>query len=223
MPHRPGTSLSAIGDSVSHYGGSITFPDAESTSHYVLGDDERLEERDFDASVRALRPRSSRRGSWESEVSRWSARIQGTGTSSLVRERSLWTSNSIRTGGFSNEHGEIYTTADDQTADGITDDSEAFPDVNTTSDSSPLETISIIINQPDPQVIESHSQKKLADSVDNSEETEELRLHRVSTDTVAQPAAPSTPPPDPLLGKEPQPQVEDKFLKVGVPEPLVST
>lgn len=36
-----------------------------------------------DASVRALRPRSSRRGSWESEASGWSARV------AMVRERSL--------------------------------------------------------------------------------------------------------------------------------------
>lgn len=70
---------------------------AESGSQYPLGDDA-LDERDVDASVRALRPRSSRRGSWESEVSRWSARIQ-VGTPSLVRERSLWTTNSVRTGG----------------------------------------------------------------------------------------------------------------------------
>ena len=220
IPNRPGThnySLSAIGDSASHYGGSITFPDAESTSHYVLGDDERLEERDFDASVRALRPRSSRRGSWESEVSRWSARIQGTGTPSLVRERSLWTSNSIRTGGFSTEPGEIYEIADDQTPDEITDDSEAFQDVNTTSES-PSELI-IVINQPDTQATDCHPQKKLADdSADSSETAEVLRRRRVSTDTVAQSACPSIPL-DPLLGKEPQ--VEDKIPEVGVHEPLV--
>ena len=217
MPQRPGThnySLSAIGDSASHFGGSITFPDAESTSHFVLGDDERLEERDLDASVRALRPRSSRRGSWESEVSRWSARIQGTGTSSLLRERSLWTSNSIRTGGFSTEHGEIYEIADDQTAGDTTDDSEAFQDVNTTSES-PSEPISIVINQPDPQAIDSPSQKKPADSADSLETTEVLRPRRVSTDTVAQPAAASTLPD----GNEPQ--VENKILEVGVLEPVV--
>ena len=225
LPHRPGIlnySPSAIGDSASHYGGSITFPDAESASHYVLGEDERLEERDFDASLRALRPRSSRRGSWESEVSRWSARIQGTGSPSLVRERSLWTSNSIRTGGFSAEHGEIYETADDQThgeitddseaiADDqtpeITDDSEAFQDVNTTSESL-SEPISITINQPDAQAID--PQMKLAESLDCSETTEVLRLRRVSTGgTVAQ--RPSTPP-NLLPSKEPQVET----LEVGV-------
>jgi len=186
LPHRSGIhnySHSAIGDSASHYGGSITFPDAESTSHYVLGEDER-EERDFDASMRALRPRSSRRGSWESEVSRWSARIQGTGSPSLVRERSLWTSNSIRTGGFSADHGEIYETADDQTpgetTDGseaiaddqtpeITDDLEAFEDVNTTSESV-SEPISITVDQPDAQAI--NPQTKPADSLNHIETTE---------------------------------------------------
>ena len=238
LPHRHGThnySPSAIGDSASHYGGSITFPDAESTSHYVLGEDERLEERD--ASLRALRPRSSRRGSWESEVSRWSARIQGTGTPSLMRERSLWTSNSIRTGGFSAEHGEIYEVADDQTPGETTDDlvaivddqtpgeiindseaiaddqtpgeitdgSEAFQDVNSTLES-PSEPISIIINQPDAQAID--PQMKLADSPDCSETTEVLRLRRVSTGTVARPVAPSTP----YRAKEPQVEI----LEVGV-------
>jgi hypothetical protein len=83
---------------VSQFGGG-GYADAESTSQFVLGDDDRLEERDVDASVRALRPRSSRRGSWDSEASDWSARVAGGGTSSYVRERSLRTSNSVRTDG----------------------------------------------------------------------------------------------------------------------------
>ncbi|KAF8639805.1 hypothetical protein AX17_001064 [Amanita inopinata Kibby_2008] len=97
------TSPSALGagDSASHFDGSVVYPDAESTS-IAIEDDDRLEERDLDASVRALRPRSSRRGSWESEASDWSARIQQVpGTPSISRERSLRTGNSIRTGGFS--------------------------------------------------------------------------------------------------------------------------
>lgn len=223
LPHRSGIhnyTPSAIGDSASHYGGSISFPDAESTSHYVLGEDER-EERDFDASLRALRPRSSRRGSWESEVSRWSARIQGTGSPSLVRERSLWTSNSIRTGGFSVEHGDIYETADDHTpgestddseaitdeqTPEITDDSEASQDVNTTLESL-SEPISITINQPDAHAI--YPQMKPADSPGRSETTEVLRLRRVSTGT--QPATPSTPL-NSLPCKEPQTEI----FEVGV-------
>lgn len=79
------------------------FPDAESSSLFVPGDDG-LDERD--ASVRALRPRSSRRGSWGSEVSGWSAQIlQVSGTPSLSRERSLFTSNSVRLGDISTENG----------------------------------------------------------------------------------------------------------------------
>lgn len=100
---------STADDSVSYFSGAPGIGD--STSHFPLGeldgDDERLldvdRDGDIDASVRALRPRSSRRGSWESEASGWSAHFgaggTGTpGTPSLVRERSLWTSGSMRTG-----------------------------------------------------------------------------------------------------------------------------
>ena len=62
-------------DSLSHFSHPTYLGD--STSHFVFGegDDDRLDvDRDMygdvDASVRALRPRSSRRGSWESEASR---------------------------------------------------------------------------------------------------------------------------------------------------------
>jgi hypothetical protein len=80
-------SIFGAGDSVSHISG-------------LLGDDERLfndgeVDRDVDASVRALRPRSSRRGSWESGTSGWSAAVTGGG---YPRNRSLWTSNSIGAG-----------------------------------------------------------------------------------------------------------------------------
>ncbi|KAJ7086701.1 hypothetical protein C8R44DRAFT_991545 [Mycena epipterygia] len=126
MPVRAGVNTpgwssappSALGDSLSHFGGSITYADAESTSQYLLGDD------DVDASVRALRPRSSRRGSWESEASRWSARVQqgGAGTPSLARDgRSMWTSNSIRTGGFSADNVETYEKSDEGDAQSETD------------------------------------------------------------------------------------------------------
>lgn len=54
-----------------------------------------------DASVRALRPRSSRRGSWESEASGWSARV------AMVRERSLkassWKAGTLTDGDGSTE------------------------------------------------------------------------------------------------------------------------
>lgn len=92
-------SVRGAGDSISHI----------SASHFLLGDEDRMYndgemERDVDASVRALRPRSSRRGSWESEASGWSADVGGTyslmgpGTPIGTRERSLWTANSVRTG-----------------------------------------------------------------------------------------------------------------------------
>ncbi|KAJ3564688.1 hypothetical protein NP233_g8129 [Leucocoprinus birnbaumii] len=86
----PPSAFSA-GDSMSHFGGSM-FPDAESSSLFVPSEDVNDER---DASVRALRPRSSRRGSWGSEVSGWSAQMSQTpGTPS--QERSLFTSNSVR-------------------------------------------------------------------------------------------------------------------------------
>ncbi|KAG6855041.1 hypothetical protein C0991_005970 [Blastosporella zonata] len=107
------TSARGVGDSLSHFGGSINYGDVESTSHFVLGDDDRLEERDVDASVRALRPRSSRRGSWESEASRWSARVHnGGGTPSLAREMSLRTPNSIKTGLLNADNVETYDASD---------------------------------------------------------------------------------------------------------------
>lgn len=100
------TALSGLnggGDSISHLEGSFT-ADAEGDvmSQFVLGDDDRHDadvERDVDASVRALRPRSSRRGSWESEVSGWSARILGTGGPISMGSKSLWTTYSAKTGG----------------------------------------------------------------------------------------------------------------------------
>ncbi|KAE9410252.1 hypothetical protein BT96DRAFT_912489, partial [Gymnopus androsaceus JB14] len=96
-------------DSVSQFDG--TFADAESQND---NDEEALDDRDVDASLRALRPRSTRRGSWESEASRWSARIQvGTGTPSLARERSVWTANSVRTGALSTDHVDVYEKSDE--------------------------------------------------------------------------------------------------------------
>ncbi|KAJ7368105.1 hypothetical protein DFH08DRAFT_830329 [Mycena albidolilacea] len=141
MPMRAGVNTpgwssappSALNDSLSHFGGSITYPDAESTSQYLLGDD------DVDASVRALRPRSSRRGSWESEASRWSARVQqgGAGTPSVTRDgRSLWASNSIRTGGLSVEN-EMYEKSDEDRSDTTSSVSQTEPKT-ATEDVEPL-------------------------------------------------------------------------------------
>ncbi|KAK2466338.1 hypothetical protein APHAL10511_001980 [Amanita phalloides] len=116
------TAASALGggDSISQFDGSMTYPDVENTS-IVIGDDDRLDERDFDASVRALRPRSSRRGSWESEASGWSARIhQSPGTPSLAREKSLWTANSVKTGGFSADNDIDHEGGSDAGKDDVT-------------------------------------------------------------------------------------------------------
>ncbi|KAI0346759.1 hypothetical protein BDW22DRAFT_1351020 [Trametopsis cervina] len=97
-------------DSFSHISGGQGLTD--SVSHFTPGeldaDDDRLlmdadRDGDVDASVRALRPRSSRRGSWESEASGWSAHLgpAGPGTPSILRDRSLWTTPSVRTGPIS--------------------------------------------------------------------------------------------------------------------------
>jgi len=116
------TAPSALGggDSISQFDGSTTYPDVESTS--IVEEDDRLDERDLDASVRALRPRSSRRGSWESEASGWSARIQQSpGTPSLAREKSVRTANSVKTGAFSADNFEVEEEEEpsDVTTDGV--------------------------------------------------------------------------------------------------------
>ncbi|KAH9482871.1 hypothetical protein JR316_0004971 [Psilocybe cubensis] len=193
IPNRPGNPNyppSAIGDSVSHYGGSIMFADAESA--YVPGDDERLEEKDFDASVRALRPRSSRRGSWESEASRWSARVQGPGTPSLARERSLWTSNSVRTGGFSTENGETYETADDQTQDDCTGEGDQSDKVESPIEL-PHEEVRISIEKPSSPAKEDEHIPKTESSIVSTAVNEKsdlitiLSVPRASTETIAHP------------------------------------
>lgn len=154
LPNRPGmvpyTPSTTIGDSISHYGGSVNFPDAESTSQYVLGDDERLEERDIDASVRALRPRSSRRGSWESEASRWSARVQGATRTSFVREKGLRASGSVRTGAFSTDNAE---TLDDRTPETATREIESDKDfvVEPEPEDDNIVAVSDAIPKPDSQ------------------------------------------------------------------------
>jgi hypothetical protein len=91
------------GDSISHLGGSVLGDiEGENTSQFLPGDDDRLDvdgERDVGASLRPLRPRSSRRSSWGSEVSGWSARVLGIGAGMSTGSKSLWTTNSMKTGG----------------------------------------------------------------------------------------------------------------------------
>ncbi|KAI0771852.1 hypothetical protein BD413DRAFT_546571 [Trametes elegans] len=102
-------------DSVSQWShaGGLT----DSTSHFMMGDleegleEERYHYHDVDASVRALRPRSSRRGSWDSAVSGWSANLApgsavGTPSPGGIRSKGLWRSGSFRTGGLSTENEE---------------------------------------------------------------------------------------------------------------------
>lgn len=120
-------------DSVSHYSNPTGLGD--SASHFILndvdgdGDDggllmegERYGYGDVDASVRALRPRSSRRGSWESEASGWSARLAGVsiapGTPSAFRDRSLWTNGSYRTGARSVDVGDVGDEDESASDDG---------------------------------------------------------------------------------------------------------
>lgn len=91
------------GDSISHLGGSVLGdPEGENNSQFLLADDDRLDadgERDMDASLRALRPRSSRRESWDSEVSGWSAKVLGSGPGLTTGNKNVWMSNSMKTGG----------------------------------------------------------------------------------------------------------------------------
>ncbi|KAH8824695.1 hypothetical protein DL96DRAFT_1429411, partial [Flagelloscypha sp. PMI_526] len=114
-----GVNIPVDGLSLSQAGS--TYADAES----AMGEDDL---RDVDASVRALRPRSSRRGSWESEVSRWSAARPGAGT---PISRSLWTGGSVKTGGGFSAEGPGYDddaselTRDETMDDGVTHAEEA--------------------------------------------------------------------------------------------------
>ena len=96
-------------DSVSHWSHTAALTD--STSMFMMmgdveeGMEERYADHDVDASVRALRPRSSRRGSWDSAVSGWSANV-GPGSAaapSPIGVRNKWGAGSFRTGGLSME------------------------------------------------------------------------------------------------------------------------
>ncbi|KAH9951758.1 hypothetical protein B0H21DRAFT_189549 [Amylocystis lapponica] len=168
-------------DSISRY--SHAAGHGDSTSHFLLGemDDDRLEryhdnDQDVDASVRALRPRSSRRGSWESEASGWSASaslaLTGTGTGApsalgTHRERSLWTTGSFRTGGVSE-----YTNAEEsELAEGASDDDGGAPTSEEPSvvDDTPKESLESIVSdeteevQTPPAMTPESSGSRLAD------------------------------------------------------------
>ncbi|EPT03568.1 hypothetical protein FOMPIDRAFT_1141685 [Fomitopsis schrenkii] len=130
---------SVADDSISHLSHGVG-AGGDSTSHFLLGemdDDRDMLGREYgygdvNASVRALRPRSSRRGSWESEASKWSASASlaltgATGMTSQspvshVGPRSLWTNGSYRTGGLSVDHGDVSIS--DDHGDGESDGNE---------------------------------------------------------------------------------------------------
>ncbi|EAU84951.1 hypothetical protein CC1G_00470 [Coprinopsis cinerea okayama7 len=207
--HAYSITTSALGDNTSQYNGSMLFPDGESTSQFLLGDDDRLDDRDIDASVRALRPRSSRRGSWESEASRWSARVHaGGGTPSLARERSLWTTNSIRTGAFSAEiNGEFI----DQSKDGDDDELDGGKG-GSYEDESPLDVQEdgVQLETPATKNIELKGERDEPNERPTADEASRKPLHRPSVETIGSPALSngtdhsplSNPPQLPKLDKE---------------------
>ncbi|PCH41443.1 hypothetical protein WOLCODRAFT_24744 [Wolfiporia cocos MD-104 SS10] len=133
-------------DSNSHF--SHLMGHGDSTSQFILGemDDERLDmegerdtDRDYhdvDASVRALRPRSSRRCSWESEASKWSASasvvLTGQSPGGLRDRNTMWTG-SYRTGGLSVDHGDQSVDHDEET-DGNGEETEGGDDTSLDGD-----------------------------------------------------------------------------------------
>ncbi|KAJ3790551.1 hypothetical protein GGU11DRAFT_762965 [Lentinula aff. detonsa] len=155
-------SASGVGaDSVSRFDGD--YADAESQN-----DEEPLDDRDVDASLRALRPRSTRRGSWESEVSRWSARIQP----SLVRERSVWTTNSLRTGVLGTDLVNGYEKSDEAA------NSPSAEEKSTVEDGSPSTTAPS-------EGLDSPASESNPHSIDQLN-SEQPPKQEVSSDTVAQ-------------------------------------
>lgn len=129
----------------SQFGGSRLGAEDRS-SHIILGDDLDVEgDRDFDASVRALRPRSSRRGSWESEASDWSARLangatggSGPGAHPAVKEKSF-RSLSVKTSqmslGVLGNEGDESSLVDAQSLDPSTPSGDGPSSLHGSSDS----------------------------------------------------------------------------------------
>ncbi|KAG1715938.1 hypothetical protein ID866_1227 [Astraeus odoratus] len=121
-------------DSISHLGGSVVGdaagdPEGENMSQFILGEDnlDVEAERDADASLRALRPRSSRRCSWGSEVSGWSAKVLGNGAGISTGSRSLWTSYSLKTGEpreLEDDEGEDAEEIEQPNTSGVQENSE---------------------------------------------------------------------------------------------------
>jgi hypothetical protein len=197
------------GDSISQFEsltGDVDLDgDGENTSQYLLGD----EERDIDASVRALRPRSSRRCSWDSEASGWSARIGagGAGTPSLARDRSLWTSNSIRTDGqISTENGDLdepeENDADREDAQSLQDD-PSRPVAATSNGVETTPTTEVAANVQ--CIIYPDEDKATGDTIQSSELASENKL-----------PPESLPAPSEVHVREPTPNTVDDIPRVGL-------
>lgn len=133
----PGARIGVLGGandatSFSHFSqfGGSRLGVEDRSSHSIIGDDLDIEgDRDVDASVRALRPRSSRRGSWESEASGWSAGLGNGGVTGSFpgapAGKSL-RSLSVKTGQIS-------------AGDNATEDDDDEPSVCAPSNEEPLE------------------------------------------------------------------------------------
>lgn len=133
----PGGRLGVLGStndatSFSHFSqfGGSRLGAEDRSSHFILGDDLDIEgDRDGDASVRALRPRSSRRGSWESEASGWSASLGNGGVTGLCH--GALAGKSLRS--LSVKTGQMSATNEDE------DDDDEEPSINAPSNEEPLE------------------------------------------------------------------------------------
>ncbi|KAN0127513.1 hypothetical protein V8E53_014725 [Lactarius tabidus] len=132
----PGGRLGVLGStndatSFSHFSqfGGSRLGAEDRSSHFILGDDLDIEgDRDGDASVRALRPRSSRRGSWESEASGWSASLGNGGVTGLCP--GALAGKSLRS--LSVKTGQMSATNED-------DDDDEEPSINAPSNEEPFE------------------------------------------------------------------------------------
>ena len=175
-------SIFGAGDSVSHISG-------------LLGDDERLfndgeADRDVDASVRALRPRSSRRGSWESGASGWSAAVTGGG---YPRNRSLWTSNS-------------------GLGDGLTLDED--DDDNDNDNDNDLTSVEGNTGNPIPEAADLSIADTVSEITDDGKPRERSNTVTAGDDNTSSPLSTPTEPLPPSQLPDPTPRVPKEFADV---------
>lgn len=186
----PGARIGANALSYSYIGDRSILGAGDSVSHIsgLLGDDERLfndgeADRDVNASVRALRPRSSRRGSWESEASGWSAAVYGSGR---PRNRSLWTSYSIGVG------------------DGLTVDEDDDNDNDTTS-------VEGSTDNPIPAAADISIADTVSDITDDRKTRERSNTVTAEDDNASSPLSTPTEPFPPAQLPDPTPKVDKEF------------